>query len=426
MDGVTIGIAAQPASNGKEDNQLLNMKVLRLLKPSFLSSDAALGQVEECFLTQPEEQDGYGDGSLTSYSPKKDKDNTLLLTDELVLPLAFGTMFLGQTLYCYACISNTSNVTVKDITVRLEFQIQAAAASRSEMVLNEGKQFSLEPQQTFDFVINREIRDLGSHMMIASITHANPQNAIDRLNIKKCFRYTVSKPMDFKNKFVSLPGGYFGELNIQNLTNTTIVLDSVKMITSPEYDSEVLNTHEHLSPEEQLDFRDYLGPSDSRQFVFRIPLKDRTRTADNLKSNVSPGRVEILWRTRMGDVGKVTTSPLTRAVPDARDVFVTLSQRPARVQLHKVFRVTVTVFSLCNRVLDFTIKLVDNPLERSFLWCGVSGRKVGIIQPGGMLDFTLFVVPCSLGLHLFPRFCLIDKHSGQRYDSEDLAEIFVE
>ena len=65
--------------------------------------------------------------------------------------------------------------------------------------------------------------------------------------------------MDFKNKFVSLPGGYFGELNIQNLTNTTIVLDSVKMITSPEYDADLLATHSHLSPLDQLDFRDYLG-----------------------------------------------------------------------------------------------------------------------------------------------------------------------
>jgi hypothetical protein len=128
------------------------------------------------------------------------------------------------------------------------------------------------------------------------------------------FSYTVSKPMDFKNKFVSLPGGYFGELNVQNLTNTTIVLDSVKMITSPEYDVEELTTHRDLSAEDQLDFRDYLGPSDSRQFVFHIPLKDRARTAENLKSNTSPGRVEIIWRTGMGDIGKVTTSPLTRAV----------------------------------------------------------------------------------------------------------------
>ena len=50
--------------------------------------------------------------------------------------------------------------------VRLEFQVQAAAAPRSELVLNEGKQFTLEPNQTFDFVLNREIRDLGSHMYV--------------------------------------------------------------------------------------------------------------------------------------------------------------------------------------------------------------------------------------------------------------------
>ena len=153
--------------------------------------------------------------------------------------------------------------------------------------------------------------------------------------------------MDFKNKFVSLPdGGYFGEFNIQNLTNTTIVLDSVKMITSPEYTAEELIPQHDLSLDEQLDTRDFLAPNDSRQFVFRIPLKDRSRTGESMKSSASPGRVEILWRTKMGDLGKVTTSPLTRAVPEPRDIFVTLSKRPARVKIHKVFAVTVSIFSL--------------------------------------------------------------------------------
>lgn len=151
--------------------------------------------------------------------------------------------------------------------------------------------------------------------MVANIIYSNPSNPIEKLTVKKCFRFTVARPMDFKNKFVSLPdGGYFGEFNIQNLTSSAIVLESVRAITSPEYVAEELNSTDNLDPLDLLALRNFLGPNDSRQFVFRIRLADRSKTGSVMKSNISPARVEILWRSRMGDVGKVTTSPLTRSV----------------------------------------------------------------------------------------------------------------
>ncbi|XP_055334524.1 trafficking protein particle complex subunit 13-like [Paramacrobiotus metropolitanus] len=414
--------------DAKEPNQCLNMKVLRLLKPSFIQSGSMMyedgGEIDVYKWIKDRKIAAFGQEAIASDDLFKEQQFSL--TEELVLPQSFGAMFLGQYLHCYACVSNITNSAVRDITVKLEFQVQSAAAGRSEMVLNEGKQFLLEPQQTFDFIINKEIRDLGSHMMIASITYSNPLNPLERVNLKKCFRYSVARPMDFKNKFVSLPdGGYFGEFNIQNLTNTSIVLETVRMITSPEYTSEEVTLPLYQHPLDTLNMRSFLGPNDSRQFVFRIRLTDRTRTGEILKSSTSPGRVEILWRTRMGDLGKVTTSPLNRAVPDFRDIFVTLANRPAKVELYKAFAVTVAVFSLGTRPMEFVLKLPDQH-DRAFAWCGISGRAVGSVAPGGVLEFPLPVVPCSVGLHLFPRFQLIDILSGQRYDSEDLAEIFVE
>ena len=60
---------------------------------------------------------------------------------------------------------------------------------------------------------------------------------------------------------------------------------------------------------------DYLSPMDVRQHLYCLtPSRDALADAKLLKGVQVVGKLDIVWKTSMGDKGRLQTSPLQRVV----------------------------------------------------------------------------------------------------------------
>merc|ERR1711970_1348640 len=92
---------------------------------------------------------------------------------------------------------------------------------------NSGRE-SLEPRNSIDDVINHEVKELGTHILVCAVSYVGP--AGENLSFRKFFKFQVMKPLDVKTKFYNVESDeVFLEAQVQNITQTTITLDRVTL-----------------------------------------------------------------------------------------------------------------------------------------------------------------------------------------------------
>ncbi|KAJ2858616.1 Trafficking protein particle complex subunit 13, partial [Coemansia asiatica] len=108
----------------------LTLKVMRLSKPSLAdtqvlpvdSADSVLSQA----LRDIEQNNPTQSGAVFSSDVQASEGMAVLdalpLSETLVLPRAFGTMYLGETFGAHLCICNESTLAVREILVQISMQ----------------------------------------------------------------------------------------------------------------------------------------------------------------------------------------------------------------------------------------------------------------------------------------------------------------
>lgn len=62
------------------------------------------------------------------------------------------------------------------------------------------------PGSSLDHVLNHEVKELGTHILVCEVTYSppinpNPGATTKQLNFRKFFKFQVMKPLDVKTKF---------------------------------------------------------------------------------------------------------------------------------------------------------------------------------------------------------------------------------
>lgn len=94
---------------------------------------------------------------------------------------------------------------------------------------------------------------------------------------------------------------------------------------------------------------EFLEPQSIRQYLFQLsPSSQTTDTVGNSASSNLPanyrgvssiGRLDMSWRTAMGERGRLRTSPLQRMAPGYGDLKLTVERIPRRVAVQQPFDV---------------------------------------------------------------------------------------
>ena len=130
----------------------------------------------------------------------------------------FRNIYLGETFVSYVSLHNDSTETcdaltlvchLQTVTQRLPLlqspqQAAAAAGGGGETTTNSSsnknqQQQRIDPGQSIDHVLNHEVKELGTHILVCEVNYMSP--SAGKMNFRKYFKFQVLKPLDVKTKF---------------------------------------------------------------------------------------------------------------------------------------------------------------------------------------------------------------------------------
>lgn len=122
------------------------------------------------------------------------------------------------------------------------------------------------------------------------------------------------KPLDVKTKFYNVETDeIFLEAQIQNITSGPICLEKVELESSDNYIVNSLNTLPN--GESVFTSKNMLHSKNSCQFLYCLkPKPELAKDVKALRAASNIGKLDIVWRSNLGERGHLQTSQLQRIV----------------------------------------------------------------------------------------------------------------
>lgn len=137
-------------------------------------------------------------------------------------------------------------------------------------------------------------------------------------SFRKFFKFEVTKPLNVQTHFYdALPDEVYLEALIQNITTGTICLEKIEFESSENYHVTPLNSFPN--GESVFPSREMLEPMNSCQFLYKIrAVNSVLQNLNALKSACDVGKLDIVWRSNLGQRGRIQTSQLQRSVSESQ------------------------------------------------------------------------------------------------------------
>lgn len=399
-------------------DNLLSLKVMRLTKPT----------IKPLLHVTNEEQDLPGTvfNNDTAHYIAATKGAELMTTGELLsLPQSFGSIYLGETFSCYVSILNDSNQNCREVSLKTDIQ---TTSQRFQLTVNKPKD-TLSPDDSLDDVLNYEVKELGAHILICAVNYLSTSG--EKLYMRRFYKFQVLKPLEVKTKFYNADSDeVFLEAQVQNITTSAMCMDHVILEPSQFYSVLPLNNwppnkiQEDSNDDKNIFGSTYMSPMDMRQYLFKLIPK--TVYIRELRSKpMSPiGKLDIVWRTNFGEMGRLQTSQLQRTAPAQQEVRLVLQEAPDTFQLEKQFELKCKLENSGSSKMEVKLFLT-NPRDDSLLWCGVSGKVPGPLPSNAYLDLQLHAIAIKPGLLTIGGVRILDLNTTKVYEFEDICKIHV-
>uniref|UniRef100_A0A8C8CJQ9 Trafficking protein particle complex subunit 13 n=1 Tax=Oncorhynchus tshawytscha TaxID=74940 RepID=A0A8C8CJQ9_ONCTS len=349
-------------------------------------------------------------GDLFSRLMKEDPSTikgaeALMLGEMLTLPQNFGNIFLGETFSSYISVHNDSSQVVKDILVKADLQ---TSSQRLNLSASNNAVTELKPESCVDDVIHHEVKEIGTHILVCAVSYTT--QAGEKLYFRKFFKFQTDE--------------VFLEAQIQNITTSSMFMEKVSLEPSMMYSVAELNTVE-TEDEGTSTFgkMSYLQPMDTRQYLYCLkPKPEFAEKAGIIKGVTVIGKLDIVWKTNLGERGRLQTSQLQRMAPGYGDVRLSLEMIPDTVNLEEPFDITCKITNCSERTMDLVLEMCNTC---SIHWCGVSGRQLGKVSPSASLALPLKLLSSVQGLQSISGLRLTDTFLKRTYEYDDVAQVCV-
>ncbi|CAI4229240.1 unnamed protein product [Auanema sp. JU1783] len=396
-------------SLGSSNQQLLLLKVMRLGRHKLNTPPLFFDP------NDPEGLSKHYESSQEVIKNEKIKEATL--TDYVVVPHMFENVYLGETFSFYVHCVNESDQRVTDVSVTCELQTNSQRVSLSCSLEDK----SLEAGEAIGQVLSHEIKELGQHIVICSVNYKTV--GAEKMYFRKFFKFPVTKPIDVKTKFYntedSSNNDVYLEAQIENTSGLPMILEKVELDPSAYYEVTPIRP----SFAEQDKSSKLLRPSDIRQFLFCLSNRKNQNLAC-YKDMTVIGKLDMSWRTSMGEKGRLQTSSLQRIAPGYGDVRLAVEELPATVNVRELFKLKCRVYNCSERALDLTLALQQNSLS-TYVFCSVSGLSLGQLPPNASFPFSLEILPVAAGFQAIGGIRLIDSNMKRTYEHDDIAQVLV-
>ncbi|TMS33207.1 hypothetical protein L596_000974 [Steinernema carpocapsae] len=401
-------------ANSSRD-QLLSLKVMRLARPKF--------HEKVCVPIDP--LDRVSTLIDTSMSKVTGEENAEFPVGKfLMAPQQFENIYLGETFSFYVSVLNESAQNCYDVCVKTDLQTTSQRVSLNCKLQDANAE--LEPEKFIGQVVSHEIKETGQHILVCAV-HYKTQDG-EKMYFRKFFKFPVTKPIDVRTKFYNaednLNNDVYLEAQIQNTCAVPMILEKVILDPSEYYTCSEIKPPETANSHGSYCSPKYLNPKDVRQYLYCLTPKTGEHTLNYYRGVTSIGKLDMFWRTSMGERGRLQTSQLQRMAPGYGDLRLTVEKVPATVKLHQNFQMICKLHNCSERPLDLSLTL-DNTLQPSMIFCCTSGLNLGQLLPNNVLDFTLELLPTQAGLQNISGLRVTDTFLRRTYEHDEIAQVFV-
>ncbi|ORX64060.1 hypothetical protein K493DRAFT_309636, partial [Basidiobolus meristosporus CBS 931.73] len=135
-------------------------------------------------------------------------------------------------------------------------------------------------------------------------------------------------------------------------------------------------------------------------------------------------KLDIVWRSVLGEFGRLQTSPLMRKPPTLEKVELNVIESPLNIFLEEPFRIRCR---LSNRTSSpMHVNLTTNKAKMgSILITGHSSKYLGDVPANDSVDLSLDFVPLAPGLQRIGGIRVLDTLGGYAQDFDYLWDVFV-
>lgn len=388
------------------------------------------------------------------------------LSDVLKLPDSFGNIYLGQDFVAYiGVVNHILRQTLLQVELCAKLQGPSGMMDLADCRLKRGAKHQppnpapeLPTGQSLDMVVEHRLKELGTHTLRVSVTYreyGSPVGTEPKL-VRKFYRFTVLNPLEVSlvSKLVlGSSSAAVVQASVKNATAEDVMLESFEFL--PEIDSgfsaemaggqamvaramspepqQVPDSYSSgslaaplRSPLECLDHSIVLAPDESHNFVYRIEAEGEDLLLGQLGGrNIPLGRVELCWRTNMGEVGSILSDQAVLHIPPSSQVVVSVTGLPERMQYGEVCECEVAVRNLTERQLRLQLQFRSEAMSglsiqgRSFMDLG----QVGVLET---FRCQVGVLPLAAGLQDLRGCVLVDMDTAKEYPQPSLGGTVVE
>ncbi|XP_037711733.1 probable trafficking protein particle complex subunit 13 homolog isoform X1 [Drosophila subpulchrella] len=396
------------------DAHLVALKVMRLMRPTLVG----VGPVVTCEPTD----------LVQKFSSSQESDGisgacaeTLAAGQVLLLPQSFGSIYLGETFASYICVHNTTANPVECVTVKADLQSNTTRINLS-MHENAKSPVTLAAGGTIDDVIRYEVKEIGTHILVCEVNYSTPAGYAQSL--RKFFKFQVLKPLDVKTKFYNAEiDEIYLEAQVQNVTTSPFCLEKVELDGSEDYSVTPLNTLPN--GESVFTVKHMLQPNNSCQFLYCIkPRGDIAKDIDTLRQFNNVGKLDIVWRSNLGEKGRLQTSQLQRLPFECKTLRLEVLDAKNTIKIGTIFTFNCRVTNTSEQAMKLNVRLVAK-FSPDSQYTGCADFMLGLLQSGESAEFPLSVCPSKLGLVKISPLILTNTLQNEQFTIENVVDVFV-
>ncbi|RHZ79237.1 hypothetical protein Glove_150g62 [Diversispora epigaea] len=212
---------------------------------------------------------------------------------------------------------------------------------------------------------------------------------------------------------------------VENITENMV--ENVKGDIKEDIVENVLENIEEEEEEEEKESifgnNSYLNPQDIRQYLYM--LKPKPEVNDRLgRTTNALGKLDIIWRSHLGETGRLQTSQLTRKSPTLDEIELSVISIPSIIQLEIPFKLGCRIRNRTTSTIKVIISAIKNKMGSTLL-SGQSSEMLGELISDGIIEFELEFFPLSPGLQRVGGLKLTDIISGYTKEFDHLTDVFV-
>ncbi|KQJ97304.1 hypothetical protein BRADI_3g30000v3 [Brachypodium distachyon] len=444
---------APAPSPATQQNHSLAFRVMRLSRPSLRPDPAALLRFDprdvflpEDALTSPDPSAAAellhgllhppdsavsttavpGDFTFRDRFLLRDPADALALPGLLVLPQAFGAIYLGETFCSYISINNSSGLEAREVIIKAEIQTE-----RQRILLLDTSKSPVESIRSggrYDFIVEHDVKELGAHTLVCTALY-NDGDA-ERKYLPQFFKFTVSNPLSVRTKDTT-----YLEACIENHTKSNLYMDQVDFEPAEQWSATILEADEHPSVVKST-IRDLckqpiLIRAGGGIYNYLYQLRPSSDESSQIKAEGSSvlGKFQITWRTNLGEPGRLQTQNINSTPTPSKDVDLRAVKVPPVIFLERPFMVNLCVTNQTGKTVGpFEVFLASNISgeQKAVLVNGLQKLVLPLVEAFESINFDLSMVATQLGVQKISGITMYAVQERKYYEPLPDIEIFVD